>query len=96
MFKIQSTTSFDRKYKALKNKDSQLAKQVVKTISLLHENPLFASLHTHKVSSARYGIRFSSKVTGDIRIIWDYDKNENLLILLLDLGGHSGKKRVYK
>jgi len=39
---------------------------------------------------------YSSKVTGDLRIIWNFDKNNNLFLILLDLGGHEGKNKVYK
>lgn len=45
--------------------------------------------------------RFSSRVTGNLRIIWRYAEKEGSLkelqiISLVDVGGHSGAKKVYK
>jgi mRNA-degrading endonuclease YafQ of YafQ-DinJ toxin-antitoxin module len=62
---------------------------------LVSENPFIPELHTHKVISKEFGSAFSSRVNGDIRIIWNYDKFGVMTILLLDLGGHSGFGRVY-
>ena len=38
----------------------------------------------------------SSWATGDIRIVWDFDKKAKLMILVLDIGKHSGKNKIYK
>ena len=39
---------------------------------------------------------FSSRVTGNIRIVWDYSENEINVIDVFDIGGHEGKDKVYK
>ncbi len=60
----------------------------------LSENPLDSSLKSHKVNSKNYGNAWSSRVDSDIRIIWQYS-NKRIEIFVLDIGGHSGFKRVY-
>ncbi len=66
----------------------------------LSENPLDSSLKSHKVSSKNYGKAWSSRIDGDIRIIWQLRiiwqySNKKIEIFVLDIGGHSGFKRVY-
>ncbi len=39
---------------------------------------------------------FSSRVNSDLRIIWDYSNNIPQVLDLIDIGGHSGKNKVYK
>lgn len=63
--------------------------------TILSANPFDPRLKTHKVSTKNLGRRYSSRIDGDLRIIWDFDENDNLVLLLLDLGGHEGAKRVY-
>jgi len=73
-------------------------KLLSKKILMVHEklsiNPFFKELGTHKVSAVVGENRFSTRVTGDLRIIWEFENNT--IILLLALGGHSGSKKVYK
>lgn len=61
----------------------------------LARNPFDKSLRTHKVKTQKLGHRYSSRLTGDLRVIWDFDETKQLVILLLDLGGHEGKRAVY-
>ena len=39
---------------------------------------------------------FSSSVTGDLRIIWDYSDDEVNMLDVIDTGGHEGGKGVYR
>ena len=95
MYELQTTSNFRKKYKKLAEKNKKLQNSVQKTLALLRLNPKYKSLKTHKVFLSQYGEVYSSFVTGDIRIIWLQVKNK-LIILLLDIGGHSGSKSVYK
>lgn len=95
MFILIATEPFKDRRKALGN-DEQIKKRLKATLQKLAMNPTHPSLKSHKVNTPNYGQRWSSWVTGDIRVIWDYDINKRLLILLLDVGGHSGKHKVYK
>ncbi len=95
MYELQTTSNFRKKYKKLAEKNKKLQSAVEKTLELLRSNPKYKSLKTHKVFLSQYGEVYSSFVTGDIRVIWMQIENK-LVILLLDIGGHSGSKSVYK
>jgi len=96
MYKLNSTKHFEKAVtKLLKSK--RLSQEVFKkTILTLIKTPFSLKLKTHKVVSRNHGQRYSSRIDGDLRIIWDFDENENLVLLLLDIGGHDGKRAVYK
>jgi mRNA-degrading endonuclease YafQ of YafQ-DinJ toxin-antitoxin module len=68
-----------------------------KKLKILAEDPEHPTLKTHKVNAiiAKSQL-YSSSITGDIRIIWDYNNGNINIIDLLDIGGHSGKDKVYK
>ncbi len=95
MYELQTTSNFRKKYKKLAEKNKKLQNVVEKTLELLRSNPKYKSLKTHKVFLSQYGEVYSSFVTRDIRIVWMQIENK-LVILLLDIGGHSGSKSVYK
>ena len=96
MYKLTFGQNFWRVYKKLTRRNIRLKKRVVETLKLLAQNPKDPFLSSHKVSTKKFGERWSSNVTGDIRIIWDYSEKNELEILVLSLGGHSGKRKVYK
>ncbi len=92
-FLLSPTTLFSKKYKKIVKNNQKLQEIMINKLFDLADNPLLPSLGSHKVNTPKFGECFSSKVTGDIRIIWKYDENDSLEILeLLDLGGHD---RVY-
>ena len=62
---------------------------------LLADDPRDARLKSHKVIDRDGEPAFSSEVTGDLRIVWTYGETPNTLVLL-DFGGHSGSKKVYR
>ena len=70
--------------------------KIDKVLEQLKEDPFYSSLQSHKVNTSNFGRCWSSWVTGDTRIIWDLDENNNLIILLLDIGKHSGSEKVYQ
>lgn len=96
MFDLLTTKDFDKTYVILTKGDQILQKRIQKALKLLKQNPSYPSLKTHKANTKNYGGKWSSWVTGDIRIIWDYDSGNRLVILLLDIGGHTGTHKVYK
>lgn len=96
MFTLIFTENFDETYKQVVKGNKQAEKRVKKTLHLLAQNPQHPSLKTHRATTRNYGEKWSSWTTGDIRIIWDYDTNERLVIFLLDIGKHSGTHKVYK
>ena len=94
-YRLRFTKSFENRYIKLLKKNRQLKEKVDRTLEILKNNPFNPSLKTHKVVSRNVGEAFASGVTGDIRIIWHFDKFEILVIILLDIGGHSGSRKVY-
>ena len=94
MFEIEITANFRKRYKKLVSKNSDVKNKVAKAIEILRKDPRYPSLKTHKVYISEYGDVFSSFVTGDIRIIWTKIKDE-VILLLLDIGKHSGRHSVY-
>jgi mRNA-degrading endonuclease YafQ of YafQ-DinJ toxin-antitoxin module len=95
MYQLNFTKEFIKKSKKIIKKDPALKNRVKKSLELLRKNPFYPSLKSHKVQSKNFGICQSSRVTKDIRIIWNYDKNGEIFILILTIGGHSGKNKVY-
>jgi mRNA-degrading endonuclease YafQ of YafQ-DinJ toxin-antitoxin module len=78
------------------NLSNELKKRLIKTLEQLVENPSYKGLKSHIVNSPKVGVNvWSSTVSGDLRLIWDYDKDDKIRILLLKLGGHTGKNKVY-
>ncbi len=65
--------------------------KVSKTLTSISKDPMNPSLRSHKV-----GNYWSSRVTGDIRIIWEYGNDDKVNVIeILDVGGHSGSNKVY-
>ncbi|MBI4009297.1 type II toxin-antitoxin system mRNA interferase toxin, RelE/StbE family [Candidatus Roizmanbacteria bacterium] len=95
MYELISTEFFEKRVERLIKNNSLLKKKIRKTFKLLRSDPFYPGLETHKVNSKNFGETFSSSVTSDIRVIWLFDKGQILIILLLDIGGHSGSRKVY-
>ena len=96
MYHLIFIENFKRKLLSCIRKDKKLERKIEKTLDLLAHDPFYSSLKTHKANTVLYGQRYSSMVTGDLRIIWDYRKGEIKVLDILDIGGHSGKGKVYK
>lgn len=93
MYILKPTKNFVRKYKKLIKNNPILEVQILKVLKQLRKDPFYSGLKSHKLK----GIDnlYSSWVNGDIRILWDFDDSNNLVLLLIDIGGHSGTKGVY-
>lgn len=96
MYELFSIEDFDKSYSKVTKGDKILGKRIQKTLILLKENPEYPSLKSHKVYTKSFGRCWSSWVTGDIRIIWNFDEENRLLILLLAVAEHSGTHKEYK
>jgi mRNA-degrading endonuclease YafQ of YafQ-DinJ toxin-antitoxin module len=94
MYELITTSHFDRKLsKLIKGKKVSIL-QIEKILNCLRDNPFKQSLKTHKVN-LKSELLWSSRINGDLRIIWKFEKEGELKLLLLDIGGHSGKNAVY-
>lgn len=95
MFTLDFSDTFKVRVEKLTAKDLPLKKKTIKALTILTSNPKHRSLRSHKVTTKDFGEKWSSWVTGDIRIIWDYHPAENQVIQVFSIGGHSGKDKVY-
>ena len=59
-------------------------------------DPFYPSLKSHKVNTRNFGQKWSSWITGDLRIIWDFDEVTKQIILLFAVTKHSGSHKEYK
>jgi mRNA-degrading endonuclease YafQ of YafQ-DinJ toxin-antitoxin module len=96
MFSLETLESFWKNYQKIVKGNSVLKKQVQSTLEQLIRDPFYPSLKTHKVDTKKYDNVWSSRVSGDVRVVWSFDKNNRLVILVLELGTHSGANQVYK
>lgn len=96
MFTLIATEPFKKTSEKIVGNDEILKKRLKTTLQKLALNPSHPSLQSHRVNTQNYGIKWSSWVTGDTRIIWDYDSEQRLVIIILDIGSHSGAQKVYK
>ena len=96
MFTLKITATFASTRGKIAGDNETLNKRIKVTLQKLALNPAHPSLQSHKVNTRNYGIRWSSWVTGDLRIIWDYDGEQRLVLIVLDIGTHSGADKVYK
>lgn len=95
MYQIKQSKVFKKSVEKLIKQNRIIFKKINTTVFKLASNPFDQSLRSHKVNTRNLGLRYSSRVDGDLRIIWSFDEEENLIIHLLDIGGHSGARSVY-
>jgi mRNA-degrading endonuclease YafQ of YafQ-DinJ toxin-antitoxin module len=79
MFTAEFSKHFQKQYKKLIKNNQILETRIDTALAKLLDDPETTS---HKV-----GQYWSCRVTGDIRIIWQY-KGGELVLLLLKIGGH--------
>lgn len=96
MHGLVHTKTFDDSYDKTIKGDPKAEKRATKALNLLQQDPFHPSLNSHKVNTRSFGKRWSSWITGDLRIIWDFDKMEKQIILLFAITKHSGSHREYK
>jgi mRNA-degrading endonuclease YafQ of YafQ-DinJ toxin-antitoxin module len=93
-FVLHYTSKYERDFKKIVRKDKLLASKVRDVSEKLSVNPFSIGLRTHIVRISSLGRVYSSKVSGDIRILWTLEEED--IILLHRIGGHSGSSNVYK
>ena len=93
-YDIQATSRFQREFKKSVKGNIGLREKILSVIDKLSVNPFHRSLGTHYVDIPSFGRVFSSRVTGDIRIIWSF--KDDTIVILHRIGGHSGSSNVYK
>jgi len=96
MYQLAPSRYFLKKSQKFTKNNHRHQLKLAHALIALADNPFSLSLKTHRVSHKIAGKAFSSWVTGDIRTIWDFTQDGRKTILLIDLGGHSGKNKVYR
>jgi mRNA-degrading endonuclease YafQ of YafQ-DinJ toxin-antitoxin module len=87
-FIIRTTNDFDRSYQKLIKANRLLKNKIILAIKILSESPYDVRLKTHKVNTRKLGEVNSSRVTGDLRILWIKVEPEKYVILCLTIGIH--------
>ena len=96
-YTLQFSASVSKTYQKYIKNNLVLQKAFKKTRDTIADDPFYAGLHTHKVDTIQNNDVYSSIVTGDWRIIWQFDKETKVAtILVLELGTHSGSSQVYQ
>ncbi|MBI2338186.1 type II toxin-antitoxin system mRNA interferase toxin, RelE/StbE family [Candidatus Daviesbacteria bacterium] len=96
MYALHFASTFAPTYKTLIKDNQELEKRIEKALRLLKNDPAYPSLKSHKVNTRNFGEKWSSWVTGDLRIIWAFDAEEKQIILLFAVTKHSGTHKEYK
>lgn len=94
-YTIKASKSFAKKLKKLTATKRLEYQDLEKFFHILAENPFNPVIKTHKVYTPKQGRHYSSRLDGYLRVIWDFDEENNLILYLLDIGGHSGSRGVY-
>jgi len=87
MFRIETSNKFEKKYKKLLKKNIFLKPKILGAMAKISEDPKYPSLKSHQVDHSVYGKVWSSWVHDDLRVLWKYE-GEKIVILLLDIGDH--------
>lgn len=96
MYTLRFLQSWENSYSSIIEGNQILEKRTAKALMLLMNDPFYPSLQSHKVNTRNFGEKWSSFITGDLRIIWDFDEIEKQIILLFAITKHSGSHREYK
>ena len=96
MYDLHFSSTFAPAYKALIKGNKEFEKPTEKALRLLKNDPFYPALKSHKVNTRNFGHKWSSRITGDLRVIWDFDGTEKLIIILFAILKHSGSYREYK
>jgi mRNA-degrading endonuclease YafQ of YafQ-DinJ toxin-antitoxin module len=95
MYKLEFLEDFWKVYNKLVKGNPVLQKKFFNCLDKMATDPFYSSLKTHKVDSKKYKNVYSSWVSADVRIIWAFDEKQELIILVLETGTHSGGNMVY-
>lgn len=96
MYALRFLASFNPTYSAIVKGDPEKEKRTRKALNFLRQAPFYPSLKSHKVNTRSFGERWSSWISGDLRIIWDFDPEEKMRIIIFAIVTHTGTHREYK
>ena len=96
MYILRFLDSFKHTYNAIVKGNQEKEKRKKKALNFLRRKPFCPSLKSHKVNTRIFGERWSSWISGDLRIIWDFDPEGKMRIILFAIVTHTGTHREYK
>jgi len=96
MNKLIFTPEFEKDYQRETKNDVKIRQKILKTLEYLQQNPFYPSLKSHKVDTKKYENVWSSWITSDLRLVWQFDNEQKLTIICLQIGKHSGANQIYK
>lgn len=96
MYELRFASTFDSTYKVVIKGHKEFEKRTEKTLRLLKTDPFYPSLKSHRVNTRNFEKKWSSWISGDLRIIWDFDEKEKYILLISAITQHSGTHREYK
>lgn len=96
MYTLLFTENYQATFRKIIKGSAIKEKRHQKVLGLLQGNPSHPSLKSHRVATRNFGVRWSSWITGDLRIIWDFDDSDTATIALFAITSHSGKQKEYK
>ena len=96
MYVLRFVSTYPPTHKALIKGNKVFEKRTEKALKLLKKDPFYPSLKSHKVNTRNFGEKWSSRVAGDLRIIWDFNEKEKRIIILSAITKHSGSHREYR
>lgn len=92
-FKLEFTSKAIRSIRKYIKSESKLEQKFINTFEQLATDPFAHNLSTHKISSKKYGTAYSSRISGDLRVLWQIKQTR--ILLIVTVGSHSGKRGVY-
>jgi len=85
-YEILLSNEFEKNYHRFTRKNKELKIRIDKTLHQLLSDPFYIGLRTHKAEIEKFGYKYSSRVTGDIRIIWDFIDSKPIILAITILG----------
>ena len=88
---VEFSKKFIKKFRKLVKNNLVLEFKIQEIVNRMRINPFQSGLYTHKANIKGYGELYSTRVTGNIRIAWDFIDG-TATILAVTVGGHE----IYK
>lgn len=95
MIQLILQNSYLQTARVLRLHQPSLKTLIESTLSRIKKNPFDPMLRTKKVYSQKYGIKWSSVVKNDLRIIWDFHGNSGEKIQILTIGTNKEPLKAY-
>jgi len=93
MINVTYAQKFIKNYQRITKKNKEMCNAYEKFIKKFQKDPFSNGLKTHTINLS-LGKVYSSRVTGDIRILWEFVNEKE--VSFANTGRHSGSHSIYK